>query len=116
MEKLAQTVKERAAKLALSQAEVARRCGVTERAFNHYMSGRSEPNLSTLLRIAIVLDCTPNDLLGVTSASIKTDAKGALRAQISAASQVMDVRSLRLALSLLNCIVESQLEAGPQSK
>ena len=54
-----------AALFELTQAELARRSGVTERAFQHYLSGRSEPSLATLVRIASALGCTPNDLLGV---------------------------------------------------
>jgi transcriptional regulator with XRE-family HTH domain len=105
MEIFAQSVKERATALGLSQAEVARRCGVTERAFNHYMSGRSEPNLATLLRVAEVLDCTPNDLLGIAvTPTARLNPTQRLRAQITAEIVGMDDQALHLALSILTCI------------
>ena len=100
MEIFVQRVKERSERLGFSQAEVARRCGVTERAFNHYMSGRSEPNLATLLRIAAVLDCTPNELLGVSRLTVSIDEKSLLRGQIAALSQVRDEPALRLATAI----------------
>jgi transcriptional regulator with XRE-family HTH domain len=44
--------------------EVARRAGLSERRYGNYVSGRREPDLATLVRIASVLAMTPNDLLG----------------------------------------------------
>src|SRR6266550_4014780 len=50
--------------LALSNAEVARRIGLSEPRYTHYVSSAREPDLATLVRIAKVLETTPNDLLG----------------------------------------------------
>lgn len=47
----------------MSNAEVARRAGLSERRYGNYVSGRREPDLATLVRIASVLATTPNDLL-----------------------------------------------------
>ncbi|MBS0472142.1 MAG: helix-turn-helix transcriptional regulator [Proteobacteria bacterium] len=49
--------------LGLSDAEVARRAGLAERRFGHYVTGLREPNLDALLRICRALGCSPNDLL-----------------------------------------------------
>jgi len=65
MELFAKRLRERAAELGISNAEAARRSGLDERRYSHYVSGIREPNLATLVRIAEVLQTTPNDLLGV---------------------------------------------------
>lgn len=108
MELFAKNVKERAAALKLSQAEVARRAGITERRFGHYLSSRSEPNLQVLIKIAAVLDTTPNHLLGVDppAAIKKGDEAARLRGRISAACGSMDEAALPLALTLVEAVLE----------
>lgn len=63
MEVFARNLKKRAEELGISNAEVARRAGLSERRYGNYVSGRREPDLATLVRIAAVLATTPNDLL-----------------------------------------------------
>ncbi|MCO5158522.1 MAG: helix-turn-helix domain-containing protein [Aquamicrobium sp.] len=63
MELFAANLRKRAGELGLSNAEVARRAGLSERRYGNYVSGRREPDLATLVRIASVLATTPNDLL-----------------------------------------------------
>lgn len=63
METFAKRLRERARQLELSDAEVARRAGLAERRYGHYVRGTREPDFATLMRICAVLDATPNDLL-----------------------------------------------------
>lgn len=63
MEPLAQRLRERARELGLSDAEVGRRAGLSERRYGNYVRGSREPDLATLLRVCSVLDLTPNDVL-----------------------------------------------------
>ncbi len=63
MEPFAANLKKRAEDLGISNAEVARRAGLSERRYGNYVSGRREPDLATLVRIASVLATTPNALL-----------------------------------------------------
>lgn len=63
MDAFAKNLKLRAQALDLSNAEVADRAGLDTRRYGHYVTGRSEPDLATLRRIAEVLKTTPNDLL-----------------------------------------------------
>lgn len=63
MELFATNLRRRAEELGISNAEVARRAGLSERRYGNYVSGRREPDLATLVRIASVLAATPNDLL-----------------------------------------------------
>jgi len=63
MELFATNLRKRAEELGISNAEVARRAGLSERRYGNYVSGRREPDLATLVRIASVLAVTPNELL-----------------------------------------------------
>lgn len=63
MELFATNLRKRAEELGISNAEVARRAGLSERRYGNYVSGRREPDLATLVRIASVLATTPNELL-----------------------------------------------------
>lgn len=63
MELFASNLRKRAEELGLPHAEVARRAGLSETRYGNYVSGRREPDLATLVRIANVLGKTPNDLL-----------------------------------------------------
>lgn len=66
MEVFASKLRERAAQLGISNAEMARRAGLNERRYGHYVSGVREPDLRTLVAIAETLGSTPDMLLGVT--------------------------------------------------
>src|SRR3954469_16777595 len=59
-------LKARARELGLTDVEVARRAGLNDRRYAHYVTNAREPDLATLLRISRTLDTTPNDLLGLT--------------------------------------------------
>ncbi|MBZ9963747.1 helix-turn-helix domain-containing protein [Mesorhizobium sp. BR1-1-2] len=63
MELFATNLRKRAEQLGLSNAEVARRAGLSERRYGNYVSGRREPDLATLVRISSVLATSPNELL-----------------------------------------------------
>ena len=52
MDVFARKLKERADQLGISSAEAARRCELDERRYGHYASGRREPDLATLTKIA----------------------------------------------------------------
>jgi transcriptional regulator with XRE-family HTH domain len=63
MELFANRIRERARELGLSDAEVARRAGLSERRYGYYATGEREPSLPTLVRICGVLAATPNEVL-----------------------------------------------------
>jgi len=104
MEPFVREVRRRSAALGITQAEVARRSGVSIRAFSHYLSERSEPNLATLVRIAEVLACTPNDLLGIGETASSNDESEQLRHRIAARCRQLDGPALRLALVLVEAV------------
>ena len=66
MSTLGDALRARATALGLTNGEVARRSGLNERRYGNYVTGRREPDLKTLLRLADVLRTTPDQLLGVS--------------------------------------------------
>ena len=113
MEPFVKEVRRRAAALGITQSEIARRSGVSIRAFSHYLSERSEPNLATLVRIAEVLACTPNDLLGIGEATSPNNQDEQLRQRIGARCRQLDGPALRLALVLIEAVETWQMQAAP---
>ena len=63
MEPFASNLRKRAEELGISNAEAARRMGLSERRYGNYITGRREPDLATLVRIATILETSPNNLL-----------------------------------------------------
>ncbi len=64
MEPFATNLRRRAEKLGISNAEVARRADLSDRRYGNYVSGRREPDLATLIRIARVLGVSVDELVG----------------------------------------------------
>jgi transcriptional regulator with XRE-family HTH domain len=95
MDALARALRARAQELGLSHAAIARRIGMSERRYAHYVNGRNEPDLATLVRIAKALQTSPNELLGFT-AETKRSKRTLLRDRLSAAAGVMDDRQLEM--------------------
>lgn len=49
----------------LSRDELAHRAGISTETLARYERGDREPNTTVIKRLALVLKCTPNELLGV---------------------------------------------------
>lgn len=84
MELFASNLRKRAEQLGISHAEVARRAGLSETRYGNYVSGRREPDLATLVRIASVLATTPNELLTDKAISPRTSNELALERTVAA--------------------------------
>ena len=104
MEILVKNLRDRAEELGLSNAEVARRAGLEERRYGNYVTARREPDLATLVRIAEVLETTPNVLLGVETAP-KADP---LRERINAALSAMNEKDRALVAACLDVVVKGR--------
>lgn len=48
----------------LLQSELAERCGVSQKTVSSWEKGRTEPNMSTIERLAVCLECRKSDLVG----------------------------------------------------
>lgn len=83
-------LRERAAVLALSHADVARRAGLSDKRYSNYVIGLREPDLATLVRIADALETTPDALLGATAAKPSTSRAQNVERLCLAASSLSD--------------------------
>ncbi len=106
MDTLAKALRTRAEQLGLSHAEIARRIGISERRYAHYVAGRNEPDLATLVRIARVLQTTPNELLGF-GPEVKRSRRGLLRDRLNAAANAMDDRELEMTVVQAEAVASS---------
>src|SRR6266403_1553091 len=104
MQVFAQRIRERARELGLSDAEVARRAGLSQRRYGYYATGEREPNLATLIRICEVLGATPNDLLLLSGKPPPPSGRDHLLARIAAATNDLSVSDLELAVCQSECI------------
>ncbi|MGB3025816.1 helix-turn-helix transcriptional regulator [Paradevosia shaoguanensis] len=102
MTPLATNLRKRADALKLSNAEVARRAGLTERTYGNYVLGRTEPNLSTLLNIAKVLQSSVDELLRPNTEHVASTADRLLAAAalLSADDQAIILVQTEALLSL----------------
>jgi transcriptional regulator with XRE-family HTH domain len=105
MDLFAKRLRERARYLELSDAEVARRAGLAERRYGHYVRGVREPDFSTLLRICAVLDVTPNDLL-LAGPSGRRPSRDRWLARLNASARHLDVEAIKLAVHQIEGLVE----------
>jgi transcriptional regulator with XRE-family HTH domain len=105
MERFAKRLRERARELELSDAEVARRAGLAERRYGHYVRGVREPDFETLLRICAALDVTPNDLL-IASEREKPDDRERWLSRLSATARKLETDDLRLAVRQIEALFE----------
>jgi transcriptional regulator with XRE-family HTH domain len=99
MEPFASNLRKRAEELGLSHAEVARRVGLGERRYAHYVSGRNEPDLALLVRIAEVLQTTPDGLLGVDTSRKARSKRALLMERLAAAAETMTDSDLEAAVA-----------------
>jgi transcriptional regulator with XRE-family HTH domain len=109
METFATKLRKRAEELGISNAEAGRRVGLSERRYGHYISGAREPDLATLVRIAEVLETTPNNLLGVGTEPRQTK-RSTLKDRLNAAASVMEERELHL------MVIQAEAVAASRSK
>ncbi|HXQ51069.1 MAG TPA: helix-turn-helix transcriptional regulator [Stellaceae bacterium] len=104
MDVFARHLRERARDLGLSDAEVARRAGLSERRYGYYVTGEREPNLATLVRICDVLGVTPNELLLPGGNKPLQSELARLTARIYAAAKGLSRGDLEIAACQLECL------------
>src|ERR1700674_1063569 len=105
MDLFAKRLRERARQLELSDAEVARRAGLAERRYGHYVRGTREPDFATLLRICAVLDVSPNDLLMADKAP-RPLAHDRWLSRLVAASRKLETEDVKLAVRQIEALLE----------
>jgi len=97
-------LRQRAEELGISNAEAARRAGLSERRYAHYVSGKREPDLATFVRIADVLGTSPNWLLAVDED--KSTRTSLLRCRLIAAANLMTEQELAITVVQAEAVVK----------
>jgi transcriptional regulator with XRE-family HTH domain len=106
MDLFAKRLRERARQLELTDAEVARRAGLSERRYGHYVRGARQPDFQTLVRICAALDTTPNDLLLTGISSKRPSAHERWLSRLVTTASGLDVDDLKLAVRQVDALAE----------
>jgi transcriptional regulator with XRE-family HTH domain len=96
MDQFAARLRQRAQELGISNAEAARRSGLNEQRYGHYVKGRREPDLATLVRIARALETTPDDLLLLDTTKVEPSRRAVLRDRLNSAAKALTEKDLEL--------------------
>ena len=106
----------RAEELGFTDAEVARRLGLGQGRYQHYVAGRRKPDFATLIRICDVLGTTPSILLGFDQAPTLNSERAKLVKRVSVTITAMSDSQLRTAARILDALLlESSAETESQS-
>ncbi len=109
MEPFASNLRKRAEELGISNAEAARRIGLSERRYGNYVSGRREPDLATLVRIAAVLETSPNRLL---SFGQEEAAPAGPKQRIVSATNILPDRDLETLAVMVEALASQRAKSG----
>jgi len=104
MEGLGKRLRFRAQELGLSDAEVARRAGLTATRYGHYVTDYREPDLVTLVRVCRVLGIRPDELLAYEGAEIEDDDLVEQRRKVTGFISAMDRATLGLAAPVMQAL------------
>jgi transcriptional regulator with XRE-family HTH domain len=113
MQPFATNLRKRAEELGISNAEVARRAGLSERRYGNYVSGRREPDLATLVKIASVLATTPNDLL--TSTVSQPDSEALVLTRATSALAALSGDDLERVVIMMEALASNKSAKGNSS-
>ena len=112
MEQFSISIRKRAKELGLSNAEVARRAGLTERRYGNYVTGRREPDLATFLRIAEALGSTPDQLLVPNDVAAVAASREQLLADLNQEMAGLAVEHLAVFMDLARALRQRQSRGG----
>lgn len=106
----ASRLRQRAEELGISNAEAARRVGLSERRYAHYVSGKREPDLATLVRIAEILGTSPNWLLGADGVDDQRSKKALLKDRLNVAANTMTENMLEITVLQAEALASSTIQ------
>lgn len=103
MDGLGERLKARIKALGLTDAEVARRAGLSETRFAHYVRDRREPDYGTFVRICRLLATTPDALLDFDGPATDDEA-AVLLDRLHVVALTMDEPTLRTAVEVVTAM------------
>lgn len=105
----------RAQALGLSDAEVARRSGLSEQRYGNYVRDAHEPDLETLVTIARTLGATLDSLLLGSQAEQGLDpVRASLETRLLSAARALDLVDLKIAVGQIELAVQHRrVDPGP---
>ena len=116
MDEFGSRLRARAQELGLTDTEVARRLGLGQARYQHYVAGRRRPDFGTLVRICEVLGTTPSILLGFDQAPKLGGERAKLVERIGVTITAMSDSQLRTAARILDALLlESSAEGNSRS-
>ena len=114
MEGVGSRLRSRALELGLSDAEVARRAGLTATRYGHYVNDYREPDLATLVRICRALGLRPDELLAYDEPGGAGDELTERLRRVVAFAETMDAQTLDLAIPVMQALAAtSDLRKSP---
>lgn len=116
MDQFSSRLRQRAKELGISHAEAARRSGLSERRYAHYVSGIREPDLATLVRIARALQTTPNALLGVDGKKAEASRKAVLQDRLNSAASTLRENDLEAVIVQIEALANLRRRTPRTSK
>jgi len=108
MEPFSANLKRRAEQLGISNAEAARRAGLSDRRYGNYVSGAREPDLATLVRIATILETSIDELLGLRDEERVRSAEEVFQERISAALKALHQEDLARLVVMIEALAKAK--------
>lgn len=128
MDGLGEKMRQRARELGLTDTEVARRLGLSQARYAHYVNNKREPDFRTFVNICRILSTSPDALLntdtphqppgfsedappsGLTAWRDPSCEATNLRDRIKATAEAMTVPTLRIAATVMDALVRNEPE------
>ena len=111
MKGFGERLRARAKELGLTDSEVARRTGLTQRRYSNYVNETVEPDLGTLVRIVRALGTTADQALGLAAPVVGE--METVRARIVVAAGLLDGPALRMAAAMMDAAVQATVTTAP---
>lgn len=108
MDGFGERLRQRARELGLSDTEVARRLGLSQARYAHYVNDKREPDFRTFVNICRMLETSPDRLFGFEPWPVAESEAAVLHGRIGAAAQAMTEPTLRTAVTVMDALVRAQ--------
>ena len=112
MKGFGEQLRARAKEPGLTDSEVARRSGLSQRRYSNYVNETVEPDLGTLARIVRTLGVTADQALGLAAPA--AGEMEAVRARMAAAAGLLDGAALRMAAAMMEAAVQATNAEDPK--